>query len=82
MKSSEVNSLVTTDKSNSIFLNLADCQVKWSLPPGSGTRKRVARDKFRQLIIDDLDLDGRIMWGKAMMEPNRYGAPPVERSVV
>ncbi|MCJ1248746.1 hypothetical protein MMC30_005965 [Trapelia coarctata] len=65
LDSIQVNPSVALDRSDSIFINLADCGVKWRLPPGSGIRKRVARDRFRQLLLDGLD--DRIFWGKELV---------------
>jgi 2-polyprenyl-6-methoxyphenol hydroxylase-like FAD-dependent oxidoreductase len=58
----QVNPNVSHDKGNSIFISLADCQVKWRLPLGSGTRKRVARDRFRLMLMKGLK--EHILWGK------------------
>ncbi|KAF8542583.1 putative monooxygenase [Trichophaea hybrida] len=60
--STQVNPTLAYDRSDSIFINLADCGVKWRLPPGSGTRKRVSRDRFRRLLLEGLAEN--ILWGK------------------
>lgn len=61
----QVNPGIKTDTSNSIFINLSNCAVKWRLPPGSGTRKRVSRDRFRKLLMEKLD--DRIHWQKRLI---------------
>lgn len=77
MDSIQVNPSIAYDRSDSIFINLADCGVKWRLPPGSGIRKRVARDRFRQLLLDGLA--ERIFWGKELVsfELTRIGVKAV-----
>lgn len=58
----QVNPTLRYDQSYSIFLNLADCGVKWRLAPSAGTRKRVSRDRFRLMLLEDLK--DQIVWGK------------------
>ena len=74
LDSTQVNPDVNYDRSDSIYINLADCGVKWRLPPGSGTRKRVSRDRFRRLLLEE-GLAEQIFWGKQFVsfEPTDVG---------
>ncbi|KAB8279134.1 hypothetical protein BDV30DRAFT_233011 [Aspergillus minisclerotigenes] len=58
----QVNPTLRYDQSYSTFLNLANCDVKWRLPPSAVTRKRVSRDRFRLMLL--ADLKDQILWGK------------------
>ncbi|ROT37641.1 FAD/NAD(P)-binding domain-containing protein [Sodiomyces alkalinus F11] len=60
----QVDPRLSCDKSHSVFINLETCEYKWKLPPGYGTRKRLSRDRFRQLLLSGLEESKTLLWGK------------------
>lgn len=52
------------DTGNFLFLNLSNCEVKWRIPPAE--RKRLSRDRFRQLILEE-GLEQEVLWGKRLV---------------
>lgn len=60
----QVNPTLQYDQSYSTFISLADCQVKWRLPPSAGTRKRVSRDRFRLMLLEDPK--DQLVWGNGL----------------
>ena len=44
------------------FLDLSNCDVKWRMP--SAIRKRVSRDRFRQLLLEGMEQE--LLWGKLL----------------
>ena len=65
------------DTGNFLFLNLATLDVKFRIPPNH--RRRVNRERFRQMLLRDERVSSRIRWGKklsnlAMLDDGNVGA--------
>jgi len=52
------------DTGNFLFLNLKTLETKFKIPPNE--RRRVERQKFRQALLDDPRIGGKVQWGKRL----------------
>jgi 2-polyprenyl-6-methoxyphenol hydroxylase-like FAD-dependent oxidoreductase len=52
------------DTGNFLFLNLSTLETKFRIPPNE--RRRVGRLRFRQALLSDTRIAGRVHWGKRL----------------